>query len=130
MRPAVVQARERNASRRGPIRPRVLEGWFIRSLEPRAGPRLKAPRKIVPAARKSRTEVGEQWERVQAELRELMHAAAPLDLNRTRFINPFIPLLRWSVGTGFLALDAHERRHIWQAEQVRARFDQPSPTSS
>jgi DinB family protein len=132
IRDALERARQRNAWRRGPIRPRLLEGWFIRSLEPQAGPRLKAPRKIVPAARKSRAEVGEQWKRIQAELRELLQAAAPLDLNRTRFINPFIPLLRFSVGTGFLVLDAHERRHLWQAEKIRShpRFGQPSETSS
>lgn len=119
MRKAVEVARARGASRRGPIQPRTLERWFIGSLEPPPRRRFPAPRKIVPAARKSRTEVGEEWARVQADLRDLLREAAPLDLNAVRFVNPFISLIRFSVGTGLLVIDAHERRHLWQAERVR-----------
>jgi hypothetical protein len=118
MRSAVEAARRKGASRQGPIRPRVLERWFIREMEPPPRRRLPAPRKIVPAARKSRAEVGEEWTRLQGQLRDLLHEAAPLDLNRTRFVNPFLPLVRFSVGTGFLVIEAHERRHLWQARQV------------
>ena len=131
IRTALERARDRNASRRGPIQPGVLERWFIRSLEPPPRRRLPRPRKITPAERKSRAEVGEEWTRVQAELREVLRTAAPWDLNRTRFVNPFIPLLRWNVGTGFLVLDAHERRHLWQARNVlnHPRFVQPATSS-
>lgn len=118
---AVKAARARNASRRGSIQPGPFERWFIRSMEPRRR-RLPAPRKIVPTARKSRAEVGDEWTRVQGQLRELLHEAAPLDLNRTRFVNPFISLLRFSVGTGFLVIEAHERRHLLQARNVVAKM--------
>ncbi|HEX9941085.1 MAG TPA: DinB family protein [Thermoanaerobaculia bacterium] len=127
---AVEAARGRGASRRGPIEPRALERWFIRSLEPPPRRRLPAPRKIVPAARKSRAEVGEEWARVQAQLRDLLREAAPLDLNGVRFVNPFVSLIRFSVGTGFLVIDAHERRHLWQAEQVRRHSGFPQPQAS
>ena len=132
LRTALERARQRNAARRGPVRPGILERWFVASLEPPPRRRLPRPRKITPAERKSRAEVGEEWERIQAEIRELLRAAAPWDLNATRFVNPFIPLLRFSVGTGFLVIDAHDRRHVWQAQQVRAnpRFGQPPATSS
>lgn len=46
--------------------------------------------------------------------------ARDLDLNRIRFRNPFIGLLRYSVGTALLVIGAHDRRHLWQANQVRA----------
>lgn len=118
MRSAVEEARSKNVLRQGPIRPRVLERWFIREMEPPPRRRLPAPRKIVPTARKSRAEVGEEWTSSQAGLRDLLHQATPLDLNRTRFVNPFLPLVRFSVGTGFLVIGAHERRHLWQARQV------------
>jgi hypothetical protein len=61
MRPAVEDARRRGVSRRGPIRPPVLERWFVRTLEPPPKFRLPAPRKIVPALRKTRAEVSEEW---------------------------------------------------------------------
>lgn len=60
------------------------------------------------------------WRRIQAEVRDLLREAAGIDLNRTRFVNPFIPLVRFTVGTGFLVIAAHERRHLWQAERVKA----------
>jgi DinB superfamily len=122
MRNAVEAARSKNAARRGPIQPGVFERWFIRSMGPQPRRRLSAPRKIVPAARKDRAEVEEEWTRIQAQLRELLHEAAPLDLNRTRFVNPFISLIRWSVGAGFLIIEAHERRHLWQARNVVAKM--------
>jgi hypothetical protein len=124
---AIEQARSRSAPRRGPIQPRLLERWFIRSLEPASRPRLPAPRKIVPAARRSRGEVQEEWERIQARLQELLQVAAPLDLNKTRFVNPFIPLVRFSVGTGFRVIEVHERRHLQQAERVRRQAESAQP---
>jgi hypothetical protein len=35
-----------------------------------------------------------------------------------RFQNPFVPLLRFTIGTGLLVINAHDRRHLWQAERV------------
>jgi hypothetical protein len=50
----------------------------------------------------------------------LIYETRDLDLNRLRFRNPFIGLLRYSVATALLVIGAHDRRHLWQAEQVRA----------
>ena len=122
MRSAVEEAQSKNALRRGPIQQRALERWFVRSLEPPPRPRLSAPKKIVPAARKSRAEVGEEWTRIQSQIHDLLQQAAPLDLNGARFVNPFIPLIRFSVGTGFLVLETHERRHLLQARKVVAKM--------
>ena len=36
-----------------------------------------------------------------------------------RFRNPFIPLLRFTVGTGLEIVAKHESRHLLQAEGVR-----------
>ncbi len=122
IRKALEAARLKGVLRRGPIQPGALERWFIRTMEPPPRRRLPAPSKIVPAARKSRDEVGEEWTRVQEQVRSLLNEAAPLDLNRTRFVNPFLPLVRFSVGTGFLVIETHERRHLWQARQVVAKM--------
>src|SRR5262245_49908583 len=84
MRSAVESAQRKGASRRGPIRPGAFSRWFIRTMEPPPRRRLPAPGKIVPAARKSRAEVGEEWTRTQAQVRDLLVQAAPLDLNGTR----------------------------------------------
>lgn len=126
MREALEKARQKGADRRGPIQPGFLERWFVANLEPPPKRRLSAPRKIVPAASKGRAEVMEEWRRAQAEVRALLREAAGLDLNRARFANPFVPLIRFSVGTGFRVITTHERRHLWQGEKVRANPGFPS----
>ena len=55
----------------------------------------------------------------QEDMRRVVRESADLDLNRIRFRNPFIGFLRFTVGAGLLIIAAHNRRHLWQAEQVR-----------
>jgi DinB superfamily len=119
-REALARARRKGAVRRGPIRPGVFGRWFVATLEPPPKRRLPAPKKIVPAARRGKAEVMAEWGRVQAEVKDLLREAAELDLNGTRFVNPFVSLIRFSVGTGFQVIASHERRHLWQAERVKA----------
>src|SRR4029453_9509035 len=50
--------------------------------------------------------------------RDLVRRAGAYDINRIRFRNPFIPLLRFTVGTGLEILWRHQRRHLLQAERI------------
>ena len=116
---AALERAGRKGGRRGAIRPGFLSRWFVATLEPPPKRRLPAPKKIVPAARKGRDEVIGEWRRIQAEVKDLLRAGAEQDLNGIRFVNPFFSLIRFSVGTGFQVIAAHERRHLWQAWRVR-----------
>jgi len=128
---AIEKARKAGSVRRGPLRLGFLGRWFVSTMEPPPKRRLPAPGKLVPALRKGRAELIEDWRRTQAELSAVLHKAAAVDLNATRFVNPFVRMIRFSVGTGFQVIAAHERRHLWQAEQVRRRTEFPqSPRSS
>jgi DinB superfamily len=120
------QARKAGAVRREPIRPGFVGRWFLGHLEPPPKLRMPAPRKVVPAARKERAELIEDWRRTQGELIAVLHEAAGIDVNATRFVNPFSSLLRIRVGTGLQIIAAHERRHLWQAQQVRGRAEFPA----
>jgi len=51
--------------------------------------------------------------------RELVRTAAEYDVNAIRFRNPFLSLLRFTVGTGLEIISKHESRHLLQAERVR-----------
>jgi len=129
MEEAAAAARERGWQRRGPIRLGAPSQWFVRELEAPPRRRLKAPRKITPmaaAARASRAATGEGFERQQARVCALLAGVADLDLNRTRFRNPFVPLVRFTLGTGFMVIAAHQRRHLWQAASLRRRPDFPA----
>lgn len=129
MEEAAATARRRGWQRRGPIRPGAPSRWFLRELEPPPRRRLRAPRKIAPmapASRASKAAVGEDFKRQQARARALLAAVADLDLNRARFVNPFVPLVRFTLGTGFLVIAAHQRRHLVQAARLRQRPDFPA----
>ncbi len=102
------------------ITPGWLGRWFIRTyIEP--SPRSKkaqAPRKIAPAERVD-SSVLEVFLRGNDIARALVRRAGAYDVNRIRFKNPLIPLLRFTVGTGLEILWRHQRRHLLQAERIR-----------
>jgi hypothetical protein len=53
-----------------------------------------------------------------APVRRVLEFWDRVNFNRVRFQNPFVPLLRFTIGTGLLVINAHDRRHLWQAERV------------
>ncbi|HLH00732.1 MAG TPA: DinB family protein [Bryobacteraceae bacterium] len=93
--------------------------WFIRKYiepSPRSS-RARAPRKIDPG-RQVDLNVLDQFLRENHQARQLVQKASNYDVNRIRFRNPFIPLLRFTVGTGLEIICKHQRRHLLQAEAV------------
>ena len=54
-----------------------------------------------------------------ARLRELMASARPHDVNRVRFKNPYLSVVRFTVGTGMQLVARHNHRHLGQAERVK-----------
>lgn len=120
MRPPIDEARRQGRKRRGPVRPGWFERWFVADLEPPPKRKLPAPKKIVPAFSGEKEALLAEFRRLHGELASTLQEAADLDLG-VRFPNPFIPLFRFRVWTGFLVIPAHERRHLWQAEQLRKK---------
>jgi hypothetical protein len=122
MTPAAHRARERGRLRVGPARPGLLGRWFIRSLEPPVRPRLKgqAPQSIRPRTAPPLRDALAAFVDSQDAVRRFLRANADLDLAGVRFSNPFISALRFSLATGLRVIAAHERRHLWQAWNVRA----------
>jgi hypothetical protein len=118
MRGAVDHARAQGWTRRGPAAPGLFGRMFAASLEPPVKRRTRAPAKIKPAPVTSRDAVLEAYHRAHGDLRGILHDAAAIDVNRATFVNPFIRLIRVKVSTGFNIIAAHDRRHLWQAEQV------------
>jgi hypothetical protein len=102
------------------ITPGVFGRWFIRNvIEP--SPRTKrrrAPAKIVPAA-EVEADILERFLKSNDNARKVVERAGGYDVNRIRFRNPFVPVIRFSVGTGLEILVRHQRRHLLQAEGIR-----------
>ena len=122
-----------SSSLEGRQRARVQEitpGWFGRwfiwnyveaSSESR---RTRAPRKIEPDEQVE-SSILESFLRSNQTAREVIYKASDYDVNRIRFKNPFIAMLRLTAGTGLEIVSKHESRHLLQAQRVRQRADFP-----
>ena len=78
-----------------------------------------APKRIQPASTLDAGATIAELMSTHNQLRSLAGRCAGLDPNRITFRHPFLRL-RVSVATAFLLINAHERRHLWQAERVAA----------
>ena len=103
--------------------------WFIRSfiapISNSDGVRARAPKKIRPA-KDVECSVLDDFLRSNHVARELIARAGAYDVNHIRYKNPFMPLLRFTVGTGLEIVSKHEGRHLLQAERVRQSRAFPS----
>lgn len=102
------------------ITPGWFGRWFIRNyIEPSAETRrARAPRKIAPGPRVEPS-ILERFLSSNGQVSELVHRARNYDVNHVRFKNPFVPVLRFTVGTGLEIVTKHQRRHLLQAERIR-----------
>ena len=103
------------------ITPGWFGRWFIRTyIEPTTQrKRARAPRKIVPVAKHIDPSILDRFIASNAAVRDLVTRAKGHDVNRLRFRNPFVPLIRFTVGTGLQIIARHNHRHLLQAERVR-----------
>jgi len=107
----------------GPFtQPGRLINWLIQWTEPPVRFKGKAPRSFSPSVRQPAAEVLRDFERSQRELRDRVRQASGLHLSRIKLSHPALPLLRYTLGQAFAQILAHERRHVWQAWQVRNKL--------
>jgi hypothetical protein len=119
--PAISAALEGHGQRPvNEISPGWFSRWFIRSfIAPNpGGARARAPGKIQPAGQVAPS-VLEGFLRSTEAARGLVRQASSYDVNRIRYVNPFFPLLRFTVGVGLEIVAKHATRHLLQAETVR-----------
>jgi hypothetical protein len=114
----IESARARGLTGGGPIELPLLGGLFVRSMEPPVKRRFRAPGKAIPRTTKPRADIMRAFAEGHRVLRDVIRAAAEVDVNRGRFANPFLGFIRWTIGTGISVGPAHDRRHLWQAENV------------
>lgn len=111
--------------RSGPFHYGVIEKWMVRLLEPPPRRKLGVPRGYVPSPNRPCSEVVPAFLRLQdAFLRSLLEANG-VDLAKARASSPRRRWLTFSLEQ-YLALHAaHERRHLWQARQIRGSQEFP-----
>ena len=98
---------------------------MIRYLEPPPRFRMPAPQSIMPPAGLRPLEVESEFNRLHLELRGFVIEAGRVNMGAIHFASPISSLLKISLAEGCSILCAHDRRHLWQAEQIRSHRDFP-----
>lgn len=96
---------------------RVL-AWF---LEPPIRKRVQTTAPFVPKSTRAKAESFGEFAALQERLIDLLHEAEGIDW-KTRIVSPFDKRVRYNVYSAFRIVAAHERRHLWQAEQAVAEL--------
>lgn len=122
IRSAIVDARARGGLGNGPFRHGVLGNWLIRLMDAPPTIKFKSPKAYRPSPDVPVSEIVEEFFVLQAELIRALEEANGVDLSRVRVGNPVSGWFKMSLGQEFALTAAHERRHLWQAANVRARL--------
>jgi hypothetical protein len=125
MRRGVEEARRRGWNAYTPLKPGFFGRKFVSSMEPPVRRRARAPGQVRPRSPLTRAEILGRYHDAHARVMQTIRDAAAIDPNRATFPNPFFRMVRVKVATGMQVIAAHDRRHLWQAQQVIARPDFP-----
>jgi len=115
---AIADARARGLKNGGPFSYTAFERWAIRINDAPARRRFKASKSTQPAPALSIAQVRSEFVRWQDELARRLRDADGFDLRRAKEVFPVWPF-KWSLGAFIQMMLAHERRHTFQARQVR-----------
>jgi len=115
---AVAAGRASGPKSDGPFAYSAFERWCVGTNDAPARMKFKAPRITQPSSHLPVAQVRAEFVKWQDEVARLLREADGLDLRRIRVASP-IPMLTFSLGTMIRLMLAHERRHTWQAREVR-----------
>jgi hypothetical protein len=107
---------------RGPfdgLRPTLFGRWFVRSLEPPVRMKAKAIAAVTPGAHFTRDAVRGRYQASHDGYRHLVRSAAAVDVNRIVRPNAIVKRVKMRLATVLLIIPAHDRRHLWQAANVK-----------
>ena len=117
---AIETARARGFVGTGTGRYGWFASWMVRSQEPPVKRRMKTFPVFQPvAARHDPARLLPEFRTVRTELRERLARAEGIDWRRAKVVSPASRFFRLPFGAYVAFLLAHDRRHLWQAREVR-----------
>jgi hypothetical protein len=120
----IAKGRASGKTGQGPFQYGLVSRKFIASQEPPANKKFKAPKVFLPPAEVDPDATMAEYRRLAGELKRLTRSADGLHLARVKIMMPALPavlraIVRIPLGGQLLLTTTHDRRHLWQAEQVR-----------
>jgi hypothetical protein len=117
---AITVARRKGWTAAGEPQLRFVERRLLASIDLPVKRRFKTPKTLAPLSKVfDRDELLARWASSHERLIELSRESEGLDLKRARVASPASSFLKFSLFWAFLAMPAHDRRHLWQVEQIR-----------
>lgn len=104
------------------LRTGTLARLFIRNLEPPYHRRLK----VLPQLTPRHTDFKSAWSEfneTQTEFSKTVRSAIGLALDKVKIKSPVYARVSYNVYGAFCLLTAHQRRHLWQIEQILRALD-------
>jgi len=120
----IASGRARGLNGEGPFHYGFLMRRFIASQEPPVTKKYNSPKGFLPAAELAPDTTLTEHRRIASELKRLTREANGLHLAKIKISLPALPALpraivRVPLGGWLTFITTHDRRHLWQAEQVR-----------
>jgi len=115
---AISDAIRRGIYGAGPYSYNWIGRFTVYMQEPPVRLRLQAPGSFVPQPGRPRAEIMAAYRAYQVQFIDRLRQANGLDLARAKVSSPVATWLRFSLGSGFELMAAHERRHLWQARNI------------
>ena len=126
---AIATGRERGWVPEGPVRYGWFSRWMTASMEPPVKRRMKTFQIFQPQVEPlRRDEVLAMLAASRGRLLDRVRQSAGVNLKRPIVVSPVSSFFRMPLGAYLAFLAAHDRRHLWQARQVReaSGFGQPA----
>jgi hypothetical protein len=123
----IERARERKMFSEGPFRRTLFSQFFLSFVEPPYRMKIPGPRNLLPAQEAQPLYIVQEFIALQDRIITAMSEAQGLDLGGMKMNSPFNRPVRLTLAEWFLFLAVHERRHLWQARNVRNDPGFPAP---
>lgn len=104
---------------KGPYKFSWIGKNFIRNVEPPVKRKFKNPARWTPEAKHSLLKIKDEYIALQNRYIELLNKCRGFDILKVKLPSPATSLLRFSIYEMFHVNAAHQRRHLWQAENVK-----------
>jgi hypothetical protein len=119
MRAAVEENRDQLEPRTKDLQPSgPVTRFYVKFSEPPPKMKIPAPKRIAPPSQLSE-DVLTKFAAMQNCLVEFLRQYGGADLGDVKYKNSLVTNFRLTIDTGLVILAVHNRRHLWQAEQVR-----------
>lgn len=99
-------------------RPGFVGKYMTRSMEPPVKKKMKTQKIYEPSSNLDPNTLLEQFKDVHNTFKQLIRESDGLDISKVKMKSPALKILKLNLGDWYFFSAAHERRHLWQAEQV------------